>query len=67
MHGERLAGVEDVGEVHVDAGEGERAGHTGWAAARDGGEARQDVQPGFEGVAQFVGSVAGRPAPMPRW
>lgn len=58
-----LAAVQDAGEVDLDAGHGQSADHSGRAGARDGGEAGQHVQPGLQGVAQFVG-VGGGAAPV---
>lgn len=53
-----LSAVQDRGEVHVDALRPHTA-EGGRARARDGGEARQYLEPGLQGVAQFVGVGGG--------
>src|SRR5262249_28845414 len=60
---EGLAAVQHLGQVAVDAGHGQAADHPRGAGARDGGEAGQHVQPGFQGVAQLVG-VGGGAVPV---
>ena len=57
MHLDPLGAVQHGGEVHVDAGRRQTL-HQAHPAAGDGGEARQDVQPVLQHVAQF-GRIGG--------
>lgn len=58
MDAHGLAAVQDRGEVHVDPRRAHPA-EGGGARARDGGEAGQHLEPGLQGVAQFVGVGGG--------
>lgn len=60
MHAYGLAAVQNGGEVHVDTGRAHPA-ERGRSGAGDGGEARQHLEPGLQGVAQFVGVGGGDP------
>ncbi len=59
MRAQVLSAVQDVRRIDVDAGHGQAADDTRGAAARDRREARQDVQPGLQGVAQLAGVGGG--------